>query len=278
MTSIYGYWKERLFWLRWIGQEAEKRGDKATAIESMVEQGFTLTQMGQVEEAEKMLKKAWKQRHFVGLGVQVALAENLVQRHLRTNDFAGARRWLKNADRLVHKPSLSESERPRHKLTIKYYYGVMHIARGDRTRAETYFKETLEGAHKIAWQRGMIYAQQFLADIAKARGMFDEAEELLKTGLEVAERNKDERRTAYYKRSLAYLALQQGRRNKSDEQKRLDEAINWAQQALDGFERLGMQPEVSKLHRLLGHLKAASTLPSVEDVPQEQTDVCLLMA
>ncbi len=277
-TSIYGCWKERLFWLRRIGQEAEKRGDKATAIESMVEQGFTLTQMGQVEEAKKLLNQAWKQHHLIGVAVQVTLVENLVQWHIRTNDLAGARHWLKKADQLVHKPSLSESERLRHKLTIKYYYGVMYIAKGDRKRAETYFNETLNGAHKIAWQRGMIYAQQFLADIAKAQGKFDEAERLLKTGLDVVERNKDRRRTAYYKRSLAYLALQQGRRNKSDEQKKLDEAINWAQQALDGFERLGMQPEVNKLHRLLGHLKAASTLPSVEDVPQEQTDVCLLMA
>lgn len=275
MTSIYGYWKERLFRLRWIGQEAEKHGDKATAIEAMVEQGFTMTQMGQVEEAEKMLKGAWKQKHLVSLGVQAALAENLVQWHIRTNDLVGAQRWLETADRLVQ--GLSESERPRHKLTIKYYYGVMYIARGDRSRAGVYFKETLKGAREIDWQRCMIYVQEFLADIAKARGRYDEAEVLLKTGLEVAKRNKDRRRTAYYKRSLAYLVLQQGRRNKRDEQDTLNEVRNWAQQALDGFEHLGMQPEVGKLRRLLRRLEAAPSLPSAEEIPPEQTDVSSLM-
>jgi tetratricopeptide (TPR) repeat protein len=228
------------------------------------------------------------------MGVRVTLAENLVQWHIRTNNLTGAQRWLKNADRLAHKSGLSESERPRHKLTIKYYYGVKHIAKGDRNRAEMYFKETLEGARKINWQRGMIYAQQFLADIARAQGRYDEAERLLLTGLEVVERNKDRRRIAYYKRSLAYLALQQGR------QKKVEEVIYWAQQALDDFERLGMQPEVNKLrhllehlkaplpsdktellshkfHHLLGHLNASSLPQPVEDVLQGHTDVGLLV-
>ena len=277
MTSIYGCWKARLFWLGWLRRAAEKRADKATAIEAMVEQGFTLTQMGDVVAAEKLLRQAWRQHRCVSLSVQAALAEHLVQWHIRTNDVAGAQRWLKRADRLVCQPGLSEAERPRHQLTIKYYYGVMYMAKGDRDRAERHFNEALDGAHKICWQRCVIYVQQFLADIAKGRGLFDKAEGLLKAGLAVAERNKDRRRAAYYKRSLAYLALQQGRRNKTDKQKRLDEMTHWAQQALDGFERLGMQPEVGKLHRLLGHLKVAPSLRSVEDVLQEQTDVGLLV-
>jgi LuxR family glucitol operon transcriptional activator len=267
MTSIYGYWKERLYWLGWIGHEAQRRGDKATEIESMVERGFTLTQMGLVEEAGKMLNEAWNQRDLVGLEVQAALAENLIQWHIRTNDFAGTQLWLEKADRLVSTPGLSEFELPRHQLTLKYYCGVMYIAKGDRDQAERYFRETLAGAQEIGWQRGMIYVQQFLADIVKARGRFGEAEKLLKTGLEVAKRNKDKRRTAYYQRSLAYLILQQERRNK------LGEVINWARQALDGFEHLGMKPEVNKLRRLLGHLEAVLSSPSVEEVSQEQTSV-----
>jgi tetratricopeptide (TPR) repeat protein len=176
----------------------------------------------------------------------------------------------------MQNPSLSEETRPRHKLTIKYYYGVVYIAKRDRDRAETYFNEAFEGAQKVNWQRGMIYAQQFLADIARAQGMFDKAEELLKTGLEVAERNKDKRRTAYYERSLAYLALHQWRH--SNERDRLNEAISWAQQALGGFERLGMQPEVSRLHRLLKRIEVASSLPSVEEDLPEQTDISPSMA
>ena len=257
MTSIYGYWKERITYLQWIRQAAERRGDKAIKVEAMAEQGITLTQMGQVDEAKKILLDAWEQRHCADLRVRVTLAENIVQWHIRTKDFAGAQHWLRRATQLARNLRLSDSERPRHKLTIKYYYGVMYIAKGDRKRAEMYFKKTLAGAEAIGWQRCMIYVQQFLADIARARGWFDKAEKLLKAGLEVSERNKDRRRTAYYKRSLAYLALQRERRNK------LDEARKWAQQALDGFERLGMLPEAGKLRRLLKRLT-----PSAEHDPQ----------
>jgi tetratricopeptide (TPR) repeat protein len=212
-----------------------------------------------------MLNDAWDQRDLVGLGVQAVLAENLVQWHIRTNDFAGTQFWLEKADQLVSTSGLSESELPRHQLTLKYYCGVMYIAKGDRDQAERYFRETLAGAQEIGWQRGMIYVQQFLADIVKARGRFGEAEKLLKTGLEVAKRNNDRRRTAYYQRSLAYLILQRERR------KNLGEVINWARQALDGFEHLGMKPEVNKLRHLLGHLEAVLSFPSVE-VSQEQTN------
>jgi tetratricopeptide (TPR) repeat protein len=275
ITSIYGCWKERLFWLQRIGEAALRRGDEAIVIWTRVEQGFTLTQMGRVDEAEKALREAWEQRHLVDMEVRLALTENLVQWHIRTSNFAEAHCWLEEADQLVENPSLSESERPRHKLIIKYYYGVMHIARGDRARAERFFNETFDGAHQINWQRCMIYAQQFLADVAKAQGLFDKAEGLLKTGLEVIERNKDKRRIAYYKRSLAYLSLQIWRRN--NERNKLSEAIEWAKQALDGFERLGMQREVNKLHRLLGRI-ASAPLFSMEDVLQEQTEVYPLMA
>jgi tetratricopeptide (TPR) repeat protein len=252
MTSVYGCWKLRLTWLRRIGKAAETRGDKATALEATVEQGFTLTQMGRVKEAGEMLKSAWEQHHLLGLGVRATLAENLVQCHMRSNDFVGAQHWLEVADRLVQ--NLSPSERPRHTLTIQYYFGVMCTAKGDKKRAEIYFQKTLKGAQGIGWQRCMIYVEQFLADIAKAPpGMFGSFEDLPKTGTELV--GKDRRRTIYYEYSLAYLALLQLRQN--NEEKELNKVIDWAQQTLNSFERLEVQPEVME------HLEATPSCPSV---------------
>ena len=252
MTSVYGCWKLRLTWLRRIGRAAEARKDKATALEAMVEQGFTLTQMGRVEEAGEMLKSAWGQKHFLGLGVQAILAENLVQWHLRTNDFVGAQHWLENADQLVR--GLSALERPRHSLTIQYYFGVMCIARGDKKQAEVYFQQTRKGAQEIGWQRCMIYVEQFLADIAKASpGVLGKAEDLLKTGTEIV--GEDGGRKIYYEGSLAYLALFQLKQNNAEAE--LYKVIDWAQRILHSFGRLEVQPEVME------YLEAAPSFPSV---------------
>jgi hypothetical protein len=54
----------------------------------------------------------------------------------------------------------------------------------------------------------------------------------------VAERNKDKRRTALFKRSFAYLEQKRGN---------LAESQRWAEAALDGFERLGMQLEAQEM-------------------------------
>lgn len=262
MTSIYGYWNERISWLRWLRQEAERRADWTTAVESMAEQGFTLVQMGHIDEARAVFKQARGRRHFASAGAQLTLAENIVQWHIKTNEFREAQYWLKKADHLLHVSRLDGSAWKRHLLTIQYFYGIIYLEKQDRNRAETYFREVLAGTQEIGWQRGTVYAWQFLADIARWRGEFERAETLLKDGLAIAERNKDRRRTAYYKRSLAYLLLQR------DRHRGLDEAINRARQAQDEFERLGMKPEVNKLRHLLKHLHASlpETPHLVEDI------------
>jgi NB-ARC domain len=247
MTSVYGCWKLRLTWLRRIGNAAERRGDRATALEAMVEQGFTLTQIERVKEAGEMLKEAWRQKHFLSLRVQATLAENLVQWHMRINNFAGALHWLKEADRLVR--NLSElEERTRHTLTIQYYSGVMCIAKGDKQRAEVYFNETLKGAQEIGWQRCMIYVEQFLADIAKVPP--DEPKDLPKAGMTIVDKHR--LHVTYSGHSLVRFALSRWKQNN-----KMNEVRDWAQQALNSFERLEVQPEVME------QLGASPPFPSV---------------
>jgi tetratricopeptide (TPR) repeat protein len=234
MTSVYGCWKLRLTWLRQIGKDAEMRGDKATTLQAIVEQGFSLMQIGRMEEAGEMLKEAWEQNHLLSLGVQTTLAENLVQWHMRNNNFTSAQHWLEKAARLVR--NLNRLERPRHSLTVQYYYGVMYIAKGDRKQAERCFNQTLKDAREIGWQRCVIYVEQFLVDIAKAKGMFDETKDLLKKEC-----------------SLAYLALLQLWQNYEE----ISRTTVWAQRFLKSINHLETQPEVLSYHQ------AAPSSPSV---------------
>src|SRR5205085_2199425 len=59
-AHIYGYWDDRLLWLNWLIQAAEKRGDWSHAVKAMVDLAFTLTLMGQLENADKHLQHAWE--------------------------------------------------------------------------------------------------------------------------------------------------------------------------------------------------------------------------
>ncbi len=267
MTSIYGYhWKERVDWLQRIQQMAEACGDEPGRIEALTEQGFTLTQMGRRGEAQKLLDAAWKCRHRAEPNVQITLAEVLAQLY-RKISMKKAEGFLLKAEDLLKQftPQLNEIERSRHWITIQYYYGVINIEKGKREQAEHCFITVHDGAREIGWQRGEIYAQEFLADIAKARGRFTEAQELLEEGLKVAEQNKDRRRAAYYKRSLAFLAYQ---REKHGSRK---QAIDWAEKALEDFTHLGMQSEVIKLEHFLDLLsRVHSVVPA--SMPEEELE------
>lgn len=259
MTSIYGYWQERICWLAWLSQEAEKRADWTTAVEALAEQSFTLVQLGRIDTARDLFTRAWGYHRRASSQAQLVLAENIVQWRIKINDFRKAHLWLKKADHILQVSQLQGVTYQRHLLMLQYFCGIISLERQDRTRAEACFRVVLAGTEALGWQRGTVYVWQFLADIARWRGEFVRAETLLKEGLAITERNKDRRRTAYYKRSLAYLLLQRDRHHN------LDEAIYWAQQALDDFEHLSMLTEVNRLRHLLTHLRATPPAALIEE-------------
>jgi LuxR family glucitol operon transcriptional activator len=71
------------------------------------------------------------------------------------------------------------------------------------------------------------------------------AEQLLQQGWPAAQRNKEKRLIALFRRSFVYLYQQQN--NRAD-------ACTWAAEALDNFERLGMSSEIAEMQRLLDAL------------------------
>jgi len=274
VTSLYGYWQERIEWLRWLRQEAEKREDWGVTVEAIAEEGFTLVQCGQRDEAGAIFDLAWERRHSASAGAQLTLVENIVQRYIKICDFAKVDEWLKKARLLLKMLYLSRHEYTRHELTLEYFAGILFIARHNHTCAENCFQHAFKEAQRIRWLRGMVYVQQYLGDIACARGQYAQAEDLLKSGLAIVERNRDWRRAAYYKRSLAHLALKRDRRRKPGE------VIHWAQLALNDFARLGMQEEVQKLQRLLRHMQSLAARPApllAPPLPRFAREACSTM-
>jgi len=244
---IYGYyWDDRLTCLTWIIQAAERRGDWATAVEAMAEKGHTLTLTEQLEEADATLKGAWDLHEHANVKVQVKVAENIARLRTYQKQYTEALFWLNQTRVLRDIASFDETERIRRQLVDRNYHGRIYYEMQDYAQAQHYFREVVENAQSIGFDRGLAYALRYLAEIAISQGSFDEAESLLMMGLTTSERNKDKRRTAFYEKSLTDLYIGW---------KKMSEVRRWALKAHDDFERLGMQRETEEMLALLQELE-----------------------
>lgn len=245
--SIYGHWDDILSWETWLIEAAERRGDWPAVVESLHRQAWILALMGtptSIERAKTLLLRAMQLSAHATTSGRAAVARDWVVVCWREGKYEEALRWLdKFEDELT--AAGDDPDLPREEVSALYWRGVILFALGDLDKARKVFEEVSARGQEIGWQRAVIYAQNWLADIAIHRGQLDEAEHLLRTGLPVAERNKDKRRAAFYQRSFALLEHKRGNR---------EAARRWAEAALDGFERLGMQPEAKEMEALLATL------------------------
>lgn len=243
-THIYGYWDDRLLWLQWLIQSAEKRGDWSNAVKAMVDLSFSLTLMGQLEEADKVLERAWEKRRYADIRVQLILIQKITNLRIQQEEYANALSWLNKAKALldITVSNLEDPERTRRLVDFLSHEGLIFYRQKDYYQAKLCYQEMLDRARVIGWQRVVIYAQNHLAYIAIAQGELDKAEVLLQTGLPV---DKDKRLAAFHKHTLAYLYQKKGD---------MPEARRLATEAFDGFERLGMKQEAKEVDELLQQL------------------------
>lgn len=248
-TNIYGHWSDRVAWLGWLVKSAEKRNELAVALEAMSDMGWTLALMGDdvnLAEAQKLLGSAWHIRKCASSYFQAELANNLATLRIRQHKFDNAMCWLKKSETFWKEMEKEEGKRfYRQKIATLYYSAEIHYKRGEYGQAKSLYEQMSNISKEVGWQRASIYAQNWLADIAINLGELRDAEHLLRTGLLVVERNREKRRTAYYKHSFARLEKAKGN---------LAQARNWANEALDGFDRLGMEQEVKEVQLFLDTL------------------------
>lgn len=246
-ANIYGHWDSYLRWIDWLIQAGERRGDWSRVFSQLVSKGSRFTFMGNNLKAQETLASALKLREYATPKEEVKLLLTLGRLCIRLGNLKKALEWFAQGQQTfgLTDPQ-DDKERRRDAIGLIYWQAVAHFEGQNYDQAERLFQQVLEQGQIISWQRAINYAQNYLADIAIVRGNLEEADRLLRAGLSVAERNKDKRRTAFYKRSFAYL---------EHKQRNLAEAQRWASAALDGFDRLGMQPEAEEMQELLQSLK-----------------------
>jgi tetratricopeptide (TPR) repeat protein len=196
--------------------------------------------------------RAWHLREYTSPLAGCDVASNLAHLYIRQQRFSEAREYLAIHQHLLERLDPADRLVARCQGQNHYFRGQVHLGQDDYAAAEAAFKQTLVIGRQIGWQRLIVYTQNWLADTAIAQGRFDEAESLLNAGFPEAERNKDYRRIALFRRSFARLFQMRG-------ENELESAIVWAQQALNGFERLRMDTEADEMRLLIDECEADGT-------------------
>jgi tetratricopeptide (TPR) repeat protein len=246
---IYGRWNDSLQWFDWLIQAAERRAKLKRVVREMASKGSRLTMMGRVAEAQATLEKALRLREQVTPKEELALFRNLARLSIRQRNLQEAQKMLKQARTALQNTDPKNPDYKRDEIGLIYWQAVIYFEDRDYDKSKMLFKNVVEQGKLINWKRAVIYAQNWLADIAIAQGDLEEAARLLQGGLPVSERNQDRRRTAFYKRSFAYLEQKHGN---------LEKAQHWAKSALDGFDRLGMNMEADEMQSLIVELESKS--------------------
>jgi LuxR family glucitol operon transcriptional activator len=248
-AQIYGYWHDRLTWISWVIQAAERRGHWASAVDAMSDQGFLLSLIGgdhNLREADMLLERAWGLRDHATPETMMRMSCNIGVLRMRQQRYQEASEWFLLSENLVNEAAIEEPQHSREIIPAYFYRAESCYLTGDYDSTKTLMQKVIRHGQTINWQRAIIYAQNRLADVAIVQGNLGEAESLLRTGLPVVERNRDRRRIAFYKRSYAYLAMARGN---------VHEAKRWATEAMDECERLHMVPEIEEMRRLIAMTK-----------------------
>lgn len=243
-AHIYGYWDDRLSWLHWLIEAAEKRGDLSNAVKAMIDLSFTYTLMDEPENADKLLQRAWKIHKHADPRLQLILVQKITNLRIQQKDYTDALVWLDRAKALLDITAtyLEEPERTRRWVDFQSHKGLFFYKQKEYNQAKECYQDMLKQAQVIGWQRSAIYAQNYLAYIAIAQDHLEEAEMLLQTSLPI---DKDKRLAAFLKHTFAYFYQKKGD---------TEEAHHLAREAFDDFERLGMKQEAKEADELLKHL------------------------
>jgi LuxR family glucitol operon transcriptional activator len=237
-----GYWDDRVQWLDWLIQAAERRGDLAVAVDAMSHQAWTLTTMGQLAEADRRLARAWELREHVELLARAKLARHRAWLCIHQQEFTKAERWLGEHGALLAEVPTEDPERVRELNHVLEYSGLICYEQQNYGQAEALFQRMLEDARAIGWARARLDAQNGLARVAMAQGRLERADELLRAALLYAQTIDDRSGIASCKGYLAHLELLRGNRV---------EACRWAREALEEFKSLGRQLEMEDVRHII---------------------------
>ena len=240
------------------------------------------------QAVESLITRAWHLHHHAAWFVQTELANNFILFSIHTQQYSRAARWVTKMEQLIAASDLSPALRRRQSLWISYYRASLLYRREKYAEAVVACERVLEEAEGARWQRQTTWALHLLADIAfkssqtpgstggtahaaragahSESGSLDTVRHRLHAGLRLAERTKDRLPMALFKRALARMerrleqrqqrereqpsAPRQSRRPSRRVEHR-EAARRWAIEALDEFERLGMNEEANEMRSVI---------------------------
>lgn len=246
-ANVLGYWTDRVHWLEWLINAAERRDeffaeDRAFVVDTMSALGWTLTTLRQLDAASRHLNRAWALREFVAPIDRATIARHLAWLAMYRKQYGEAQQWIDEHTGLLADPSIPARERVREEIEALSYRGIICDEQGDYAQADALFREMLATAEARGWERGWLDACLWRADVARKTRDYDTARRLLDAVLPRAQRLGDRRVIAFYKRALAHLELTC---------EHPDEAYRLATEAMDELRRLGLQSEMEELRELL---------------------------
>jgi NB-ARC domain len=248
-THIYGFWADRLSLLDWLVVEANNRLDYSTVVQAMYDRAFTLTLTGpttRLEEADALLQRCWTLRQYAPLALQARVAALTASLYIKYEKYPEAHQWLDTGEDLLRMSELEPIELARERTSLLYDRGENWLLMGEYGKAQETFEEMLEQGTISGWQRSIAYAQNWLAYTAVFQKNSEVSRQYVEHGWPVASRIKEKRLTAYYKRTFAFYYREIANRS---------EALKWAEDAFDTFERLGMPPDTREMQAFIEQLK-----------------------
>ena len=236
----YGYWADKLHWLRKLIPLAEAHQDWAFAAFAECSRAWTLNRLGgeNLEESEHLLMHALSLRSLLEIRLLCNVLKTLGDLYVLQGKTTQALQVLEEAETHATTSTLPERECARLLCSIYYYQGECYLAAQQKDLAKAKYESILELSKRHMLVRRQMVSQIKLADIATDQSHTAEAEPMLSNSLSIAEQNRDSRRVAMARYVLAKLRHKQGL---------TIETCTEAKKALALFEDLGMQYESAQI-------------------------------
>jgi tetratricopeptide (TPR) repeat protein len=244
-VDLDGHWQIRRYWWKWLIQESDRRADLPTYVQALSERGWTLTLMGgenNLSEADSEFAKALKLHEYADLEIQSRLFCHIAVHRITQKKYDEALGWIKKAEKYPNEANLDERELTREHVYINYHKAQITYWKWNKYKSKKLFQDVLLQAQEIGWERFVYYAQSWLGKILIDEGDFEEAKEVLEAGLNIAQKNSDIRRIAYFQKNLSIVHDKYGNSEKAKE---------LAKNALNIFERENIGGDTTQMRKLL---------------------------
>ncbi|TAD78307.1 MAG: ATP-binding protein [Oscillatoriales cyanobacterium] len=244
-THFRGYWRDRIARNTAGLAIARAQGDRTLEAQFLFDRGWTRSlnhDTPQLARAMDDYRAAWELREFLNLDWQIDLLINQFRLATLLLDRDSPQQWHEQIADWVNSPRLDSDRATRLQCQWLYYQADALARQGrERSRALQYYRQALELAQCIHWNRAVIYIQSSIGTLQMEQSLYHACRDL-QASHDMAENVLDLRCLAYCKQHLAQAKKRLGK---------LTEAKQMTQGAIALFEFLQMESEVAQLQQLM---------------------------